>query len=107
MSYRKNSYLQRSFVCICPARGKKLLVAILYGGAVPAQMQNLDFVHDLQKASIYCRWAAASTMPAVYTKLVEEKEKPHPEASVLSYLYTACEDFILSHWADFLHLDNI
>lgn len=94
--------LCREVLSVCPARGKKLLVAILYGGAVPAHLQNLDFVHDLQKASIYCRWAAASTMPAVYTKLVEEKEKLHPEASVLSYLYTACEDFILSHWAEFL-----
>ena len=98
----ERSRICREVLSVCPTRGKKLLVAILYGGTVPAHLQNLDFVHDLQKASLYCRWAAASTMPAVYTKLLEEKEKPHPEASVLSYLYTACEDFILSHWADFL-----
>lgn len=82
--------------------GKQLLVSMFYGGGCPKHLQRLDFVHEFQKAAIYCKWLAASALPEEYVELVKDEAKKNPEASLLSYLYFACEDFILSHWADFL-----
>ena len=51
---------------------------------------------------MYCRWLAASACQAEFLQLVEDGNKRNPDCSILSHLYMACEDFLLSHWVEFL-----
>jgi hypothetical protein len=84
------------------SRGKQLLVSTFYGGSVSPELQKLDFAHNLQKVSVYCKWVAISCLSDEYRAFLQDSKKTNPEGSLLSYLYTACEDFILSHWVQFL-----
>ena len=82
--------------------GKELLVSILYGGHVSGKLVRHDFVQSLQRASMYCKWAAASSLPEEFASFVEDTTKKNPDSSVLAYLYMAAEDYVLSHWCDHL-----
>ena len=75
---------------------------IFYGGGFPRAMQGIDLLHDLQKAAIYCKWVAVAALPDDFKDVQRDETKKNPEASLLAYLYCACEDFILSHWLEFL-----
>eukprot|EP00435_Cladocopium_sp_Y103_P030280 s3264_g7.t1 len=99
--------LERAAVCsetlhMTLAAGKHALVSVFYGGQPAASIASIDFVHNLQKASMYCRWVAASLCEDEFRHLFTDAGKKHPDGSILSYLYMACEDFILSHWTNFL-----
>jgi hypothetical protein len=91
-----------SKLCVPAAEGKQLLVSIFYGGGFPRAMQGIDLLHDLQKAAIYCKWVAVAALPDDFKDVQRDETKKNPEASLLAYLYCACEDFILSHWLEFL-----
>ena len=77
-------------------------MSAFYGGSVPQQLQKKDFMHNVQRASLYCKWVAVSGMPAEYKEFLGASNKPNPEGSILSSLYTACEDFVITHWTSFL-----
>ena len=99
---KNRSHLCRESLRMSLAKGKQAIVAIFHGGQPANNIANLDVVHNLQKASIYCRWLAASLCPDDFRRLVADSGKKHPDASILSYLYMACEDFVLTHWTEYL-----
>ena len=82
--------------------GKQLLTAMLYGGGAPQKLVDNDFVQRIQKASVWYRWMAASLLTPEFEELYKDGTKKNPEASVLSMLYFAAEDYILSSWSQFL-----
>ena len=82
--------------------GKHMLTAILYGGTPPQKVAKSDFVQRLQRASIWYRWLAASLLVSEYEALCADTSKKNPESSILSALYFACEDYVLSSWYGFL-----
>lgn len=82
--------------------GKSLLVSLFYGGQPAKKWESLDFIHQMQKASIFCRWVAASTCRDEFVKLLDDTSKRNPDVSILAHLYMALEDHVLSHWTEFL-----
>ncbi|CAJ1441782.1 unnamed protein product [Effrenium voratum] len=82
--------------------GKHLLTSVLHGGTIPPSCDGQEFLQNLQRASIYCRWVAVSLLPAEYEAFCADPSKKNPEASALSHLYMACEDVVLSEWIRFL-----
>eukprot|EP00435_Cladocopium_sp_Y103_P038419 s1353_g10.t1 len=99
---RERAELCENDLQVSKAEGKRILTAVFNGGSIPAGHSKNDVLNHLQKASIWYRWVAASLLPDEYKALCEDPAKKYPEASVLSLLYTACEDFVLSRWAYFL-----
>lgn len=84
-------------------QGKHLLIKILFGGHIPADLESNTFLPKLVKLSVYLRWVAMSVLSEEYEKLVDlHEEKKRPDRSVLSYLYMAVEDYILSAWVQYL-----
>ena len=95
----KRSHVIENVVRTSHANGKQLLVSTLYGGAVPQMYDGQEFFVRLQKVSIYCRWLAVSLVPEEFDLFVQDTSgKKNPDASVLSHLYMAWEDMVLSHW---------
>ena len=73
--------------------GKKLLVSIFYGGATPERLRSSQFVQNLQRASVFCRWLAMSLFTDEYKCFAcAESKKKNPDSSILSHLYLALED---------------
>ena len=99
--------MERAAVCekdlglTIPA-GKKVLTAILYGGHPPKSLENNNIIQDLQRVSLYLRWVAASACSNEFQQFCEDGAKRNPDSSILSHVYMACEDFVLSHWTHFL-----
>ena len=102
----RSCWTDRAGVCsklgMSTGEGKHLLVSMFFGAGCPKSLQKHDFVHEFQKAAIFCKWVAAGVMPEEYKTLQQDEKKKNPEASLLSHLYFACEDFLLTHWLDFL-----
>lgn len=96
----------REILSVPYARGKQLLVSSFYGAALPPDLQRVDFLQNLQRAALYCKWVAVAGLPEEYKTLLEDKAKTNPEGSILSYLYTACEDLVLTQWTSFL-MDSV
>ena len=87
----------RDILQVNPASGKHTLVSVFYGGSPPQKLATLDFMHELQRASLYCRWVAASLCETEFQQFMQDATKKHPDGSILSHLHMACEDFILSN----------
>eukprot|EP00435_Cladocopium_sp_Y103_P006661 s2897_g2.t1 len=83
--------------------GKRIVTAVFRGSALPAAHAQKDALHRLQKASRWYRWAAASLLPEEYIRLCADTSKRNPKVSVLSLLFCACEDYILTRWIHFLN----
>ncbi|CAE7501083.1 unnamed protein product, partial [Symbiodinium necroappetens] len=85
-------------------RGKQLLTKVLFGGAVPRDVpEGAAFLVNLKKASIYLRWLASSMFPDTVAKFAQpESKKTNPTNSVLSHLYQAIEDYVLSAFVEYL-----
>ena len=58
------------------SRGKQLLVSTFYGGSVSPELQKLDFAHNLQKVSVYCKWVAISCLSDEYRAFLQDSKKP-------------------------------
>lgn len=83
--------------------GKKLLVSIFYGGATPERLRSSQFVQNLQRASVFCRWLAMSLFTDEYKCFASaESKKKNPDSSILSHLYFALEDHILTSWCEYI-----
>ena len=80
------------------AEGKHLLQKVFNGGSIPQSHANNKFLLDLQSASIFCRWTAASVFPEAFTQLVQCKDRP--EVSILTYFWNVAEDVILDAWLE-------
>ena len=80
------------------AEGKHLLQKVFNGGSIPQSHANNKFLLDLQSASIFCRWTAASVVPEALTQLVQCKDRP--EVSILTYFWNVAEDVILDAWLE-------
>ena len=78
------------------AEGKQLTQKIFNGGAIPPEHARNQFLIDLQTASIFCRWTAASLFPEAYTQILEYKERP--DVSILTYFWNVAEDIVLDSW---------
>ncbi|CAE7209382.1 unnamed protein product, partial [Symbiodinium microadriaticum] len=79
------------------SEGKLLLQKVLNGGSPPQQLANNTFVQELQQASLFCRWAAATMLKdTAWPSLVEMKERP--DVSVLTYFWNIAEDLVLDAW---------
>ena len=97
---------ERAAVCgdlgLSVPAGKKVLTAILYGGHPPKSLESHNIIQELQRLSLYLRWVAASACPNEFQQFCEDGAKRNPDSSILSHVYMACEDFVLSHWTHFL-----
>ena len=87
--------------------GKKILTAVLYGGAIPAHLESNQFLVQLSKASLYARWVAMSLLEEEFQRIRSPTvSKKNPDMSILSHLYLAAEDYILTSWVAFLQKFN-
>lgn len=83
--------------------GKKVLTAVLYGSALPENFSGNDFLIRLNKVSLYFRWLAMSLLEDEFHRFRKpEVNKKNPDMSILSHLYLAAEDYILTAWVGFL-----
>ncbi|CAJ1423131.1 unnamed protein product, partial [Effrenium voratum] len=65
--------------------------------------QGIEFVQKLQRASVYYKWIAVSTLTDEFLEFCDEASgKKNPESSILAHLYMACEDYVLTEWCKFL-----
>ena len=79
------------------SEGKLLLQKILNGGSPPQELADNTFVHELQQASLFCRWVAATMLKdTAWPSLVQMKERP--DVSVLTYFWNIAEDLVLDSW---------
>lgn len=85
------------------AEGKQLLVSILYGAAVPDELQGNQLLINLSKLSLYLRWLAISLLGSEFARFCStEVNKKNPDMSILSHLYLATEDLVLTSWHQYL-----
>ncbi|CAE7506749.1 unnamed protein product [Symbiodinium sp. CCMP2592] len=79
------------------SEGKLLLQKILNGGSPPQELAGNTFVQELQQASLFCRWVAATVLKdTAWPSLVQMKERP--DVSVLTYFWNIAEDLVLDSW---------
>ena len=82
--------------------GKKLVTAVLSGGAPSKEHKDSAFLQKIQKASIYLRWLACSVLRDDYLELELRGDKPYPGATAFFYMWAAVEDYILEKWCAFI-----
>ena len=83
--------------------GKQILTAVLYGGAIPQRFAGNEFLIRLSKVSLYMRWLAISLFEDEFHRFRSTNvNKKNPDMSILSHLYLAAEDYILTAWVTFL-----
>eukprot|EP00435_Cladocopium_sp_Y103_P028911 s785_g7.t1 len=83
--------------------GKQILTAVLYGGAIPQHLAGNQFLVRLSKVSLYMRWLAISLLEDEFHRFRSPSvNKKNPDMSILSHLYLAAEDCILTAWVTFL-----
>ena len=79
------------------SEGKLQLQKILNGGSPPQELADNTFVQELQQASLFCRWVAATMLKdTAWPSLVQMKEKA--DVSVLTYFWNIAEDLVLDSW---------
>ena len=84
-------------------KGKQLLTAILYGGAIPDDLAGNGFLICISKVSLYVRWLSMSLLEDEFHRFRSPAvSKKNPDMSILAHLYQAAEDYILSEWVIFL-----
>ncbi|CAE7421452.1 unnamed protein product [Symbiodinium natans] len=77
--------------------GKQLLQKVFNGSAPPGDLTNNEFIIRLQRASLFCRWVAASCLKDIaWASMLQFKEKP--DLSVLTYFWNIAEDMVLESW---------
>ena len=84
---------------VCRGLGKSILLKVFNGGQPPSELSNKPFVKSLQRASLFCRWLAASSLPELHRHFVDEA-RDNPEASTLFYMWTVAEDAVLDAWLE-------
>ncbi len=99
------------------AEGKQLITCLLNGASPPADLSANEFVRTLRTLSRYLRWLACSLLPEVYKRCLDEPSRKFPEASTLTFMWSALEDRILASWVGYakqhanghlsLHFDGI
>ena len=100
--------LRRDEICATELKvnreeGKRLLTSTLYGGQVPEHFETNEFLADLSKVSIYLRWLAISLLEDEFHRFrSSEVNKKNPDMSILSHLYLALEDYVLTAWVGYL-----
>lgn len=83
--------------------GKQILTAVLYGGAVPEEFRSSELLRSLHKVSIYSRWLAISLLETEFERFRSaDVNKKNPDMSILSHLYLAAEDCVLTAWTEYL-----
>lgn len=83
--------------------GKCILTATLYGGSIPEHLAGNEFLTRLSKVSIYMRWLAISLLEDEFHRFRStDVNKKNPDMSIVSHLYLAAEDYILTAWSTFL-----
>jgi len=84
-------------------KGKQILTAILYGGAIPDDLAGNKFLICISKVSLYVRWLSMSLLEDEFHRFRSPAvNKKNPDMSILAHLYQAAEDYILSEWVVFL-----
>ncbi|CAE7313439.1 unnamed protein product, partial [Symbiodinium microadriaticum] len=79
------------------SEGKHLLQKVLNGGAPPDKLAKNLFIEELQRASLFCRWVAATMLKNIaWEDLVRLKDKP--DMSVLTYFWNIAEDLVIESW---------
>ena len=77
--------------------GKFVLQKVLNGGLPPDTLASNAFIQELQRASLFCRWVAATLLKdTAWPSLVQLKEKP--DVSVLTYFWNIVEDLVVESW---------
>ena len=77
--------------------GKFVLQKVLNGGLPPDTLASNAFIQELQRASLFCRWVAATLLKdTAWPSWVQLKEKP--DVSVLTYFWNIVEDLVVESW---------
>jgi len=91
------------YLCINHSDGKNLLMAVLNGAALPERYENNEFLRRLKTVSRYLRWLACSIAPGVYDYVRNDPARCFPMATTFTYIWNACEDYILTAMTDFFN----
>ena len=84
-----------------PSVAKGIAIGVLNGRHIPNHLTDNDFVVGLKRESRLLRWIAATLDPTFHTFLLQEGEKDWPEATLLFYLWTPAEDWVLEEMFKF------
>lgn len=87
--------------------GKRTLLEVVSGGAVPSHLVGNPILVSLRSACIWLKWLAVPDLQDLYSYCEGDKSKPVPDNSVLAYLYQAIEDIVLSSWVEYLTTLNL
>ncbi|CAE6972000.1 unnamed protein product [Symbiodinium sp. CCMP2592] len=79
------------------SEGKHLLQKVFNGGTPPEELAKNLFIEDLQRASLFCRWVAATMLKnTAWRDLLQMKDRP--DMSVLTYFWNIAEDLAVESW---------
>ena len=103
LDFLRRCVRDRNSVCsaelkVAVLEGKELINSVLHGLALPATFKDCPAAKQLQQVSLYMRWLACSVFPDEFRELREKGEKRNPDATVLFFMWTAVEDYVLSSW---------
>ena len=77
--------------------GKLLLQKVFNGGGIPSHLEKNEFLHDLQRASLFCRWVAATALKDLaWASVLQAIERP--DLSILTYFWNIAEDVVMEAW---------
>ena len=77
--------------------GKLPLQKVFNGGGIPSHLEKNEFLHDLQHASLFCRWVAATALKDLaWASVLQAKERP--DLSILTYFWNIAEDVVMEAW---------
>ena len=80
------------------SRGKKILTAVSYGGSIPREFVNNDFLIEvLLILAVACSFAFDRRVRQIRSPEINKK---NPDMSTLSHRYLAAEDCVLTAWCD-------
>ena len=81
------------------AIGKKVVLEVVSGSAIPSHLTSNDFLQKLSSASRMLRWLAISLMPDVFDQLLSDDTR-WAEASTFSFMWQGVEDYVISSIVD-------
>ena len=76
---------------------QKLDKTVFNGGGIPSHLEKNEFLHDLQRASLFCRWVAATALnDLAWASVLQAKERP--DLSILTHFWNIAEDIVMEAW---------
>jgi hypothetical protein len=98
----KRDNLVKNVLKLPLAEGKHVLMTVVGGGAIPAELESNKFLLSVARLGVWLRMVAVSVQPDIHEALKNDTECDNPERSCLAYLWMGFEDLVLTNWLSHL-----